>query len=73
MISIVQALWKLFWFMPDVVFSKGGPGSIPVILAARFYKIPIVIHESDSIPSVTGRFTARFAKVIAIPFQILPG
>lgn len=68
LISVFQALWKLFWFMPDVVFSKGGPGSVPVVLAARFYKIPIVIHESDSIPSMTGKFTGRFAKVIATSF-----
>src|SRR3989344_9030994 len=27
----LQAFWKLFWFMPDVVFSKGGPGSLAVI------------------------------------------
>ena len=68
-ISMVQAIWKLYFFMPDVVFSKGGPGSIPVVLAARFYRTPVVIHESDSIPSVTGRFTGRFAKVIATSFE----
>ena len=69
LISLFQAFWKLFWFMPDVVFSKGGPGSIPVVLAARFYRFPVVIHESDSVPSVTGKFTARFAKVIATSFE----
>lgn len=68
-ISLIQALWHLFWFMPDVVFSKGGSGSIAVVLAARFYRIPVVIHETDSVPSLTGRVTSRFAKVIAVSFE----
>ena len=72
-LSFIQAFFKLYFFMPDVVFSKGGPGSAPVVLAARFYRIPVVIHESDSIPSVTGKFTARFAKVIAISFESARG
>ena len=69
LVSIFQALWRLYWFMPDVVFSKGGSGSISVVLAARFYRIPVVIHETDSIPSLTGRITSRFAKVIAVSFK----
>jgi len=68
-ISLCQALFHLLLFMPGVVFSKGGPGSIPVVLAAKFYRIPIVIHESDSVPSVTGMITSKFAKVIATSFE----
>jgi len=69
LLSLLQALWGLFWFMPDVVFSKGGPGSISIVLAARFYRIPIVIHESDSTPSLTGKITGHHAKVIAVSFE----
>ena len=72
-ISIFQCLWKLYWFMPDVVFSKGGPGSIAIVLIARFYRIPVVIHETDSVPSLTSRITGRFAKVIAISFESTAG
>ena len=72
-ISIIQSLWILYWFMPDVVFSKGGSGSIAVVLVARFYKIPVVIHETDSVPSLTSRVTGRFAKVIAISFESTGG
>ena len=32
---------------PDVLFSKGGFVSVPVVLAARHFKIPAIIHESD--------------------------
>ncbi len=68
-IGFLQALWKVFWFMPDVVFSKGGPGALAVVLAARFYRIPIIVHESDSIPGLTNLFTARFAKIITVAFS----
>ena len=68
-LAIIQLLWKIFWFMPDVVFSKGGPGALPVVLVARFYRIPILIHESDTIPGLTNRISAKFARRIAISFS----
>ncbi len=63
-----EALFKLLVFMPDVLFSKGGPGALAVILAARFYRIPVIIHESDSVPGLTGVVSARFAQKIAVAF-----
>src|SRR6056297_3973771 len=59
--SIFQALVKMYFIMPDVVFSKGGPGSFPVVLAAKFYFIPVVIHESDAVPSLNSRLSSKFA------------
>lgn len=68
-LSIFQALWEMFWLMPDAIFSKGGPGALAVILAGWFYQIPIVIHESDSIPGLTNAISSRFAKKIAVSFE----
>ncbi|MCL5016183.1 MAG: UDP-N-acetylglucosamine--N-acetylmuramyl-(pentapeptide) pyrophosphoryl-undecaprenol N-acetylglucosamine transferase [Patescibacteria group bacterium] len=67
-LGFVQALGRISTFAPDVVFSKGGPGALPVVLAASFLKIPIVIHESDSIPGLTSAITARFAEKVAVSF-----
>ncbi|MFH1694366.1 MAG: UDP-N-acetylglucosamine--N-acetylmuramyl-(pentapeptide) pyrophosphoryl-undecaprenol N-acetylglucosamine transferase [Patescibacteria group bacterium] len=67
--SIMQALWKIYWFMPNVVFSKGGVGSLPVVLVARFYRIPVVVHESDAIPGLNNRISAKFADTIAVSFS----
>jgi len=67
--GILQALFKLYFLMPSVVFSKGGPGALPVVLAARFYFIPVIIHESDAIPGLTNRLSAKFAKRIAIAWK----
>lgn len=48
--GIISATWKLFWLYPDVVFGKGGYASFPALWAARILRIPIFLHESDSIP-----------------------
>ena len=67
--GVLQALWKIYWFMPDVLFSKGGPGALPVVLAAKFYRIPIIIHESDVVPGMTNIVSARFADIITVAFS----
>ena len=66
--GIFQSLWKIFWIMPNVTFSKGGPGSLAVILVCKFYKIPIIIHESDSIPGLTNLISAKYASKIELAF-----
>ena len=48
--GIMLATWKMFWLYPDVVFGKGGYASFPAVCAARILRIPIFLHESDSIP-----------------------
>lgn len=68
-ISLIQALCKLYFLMPDVVFSKGGPGALPVVLAAKFYLIPIVIHESDTVPGLTNKISGKLAKKIEVSFE----
>ncbi|TSC51829.1 MAG: UDP-N-acetylglucosamine--N-acetylmuramyl-(pentapeptide) pyrophosphoryl-undecaprenol N-acetylglucosamine transferase [Parcubacteria group bacterium LiPW_41] len=68
-ISIFQALFSLLLVMPDVLFSKGGPGSIPVVIAAWFYRIPIVIHESDAVPGLSNKISSKFADKICVAFS----
>lgn len=64
--SVIQALFVMYSVMPDIVFSKGGAGALAVVLAAWFYKIPVVIHESDAVPSLTSILSARFASGVAV-------
>jgi UDP-N-acetylglucosamine--N-acetylmuramyl-(pentapeptide) pyrophosphoryl-undecaprenol N-acetylglucosamine transferase len=63
-----SALWKLFTIYPDVIFSKGGYASFPILLSARLLFIPVVIHESDSVPGRVNAWSAHFAKYIAISY-----
>jgi len=67
-IGFIQSLWHLFWVLPDVVFSKGGYGSFPVVIASWLYRIPVVIHESDSVPGMANKLLSRLAKKIIISF-----
>jgi UDP-N-acetylglucosamine--N-acetylmuramyl-(pentapeptide) pyrophosphoryl-undecaprenol N-acetylglucosamine transferase len=67
--SLLQAIFYVWLFMPDIIFSKGGPGSLPVVLVSWLYQIPIIIHESDSIPGSTNKLSSPFARKIAISFK----
>jgi len=60
------AFWKLYIIYPDVIMSKGGYTSVPIVFAAWLLKIPIVIHESDAVPGKANKFAARFAKYIGV-------
>lgn len=53
---------------PDVVFSKGGFVSVPVVLAASSKKIPCVIHESDMTPGLANKICLPKATKICCNF-----
>jgi len=67
-IGFIQSLFIMFSYMPNVVFSKGGFGSVPVVLVAWLYRIPIMVHESDTVPGLSIRLAAKFSRRIAISF-----
>ena len=68
--GFLQSLWYLYLWMPDVIFSKGGYGSIPVVLVGWLYRIPILIHESDTVPGLANRLTAKFSQRIGLSFAL---
>ncbi len=53
---------------PDVVFSKGGFVSVPVVLAAKKKHIPAIIHESDITPGLANKIAIRGAKKVCCNF-----
>lgn len=63
--GLVQSCVKLLLWRPDIVFTKGGFVCLPVGLAAKFLKIPLVIHDSDAHPGLTNRVLAKWADAIA--------
>ncbi len=67
--GIIRSIFQIFLIYPDVIFSKGGYGSVPTLFAARLFGIPVVIHESDLIPGRATLFAASFAKKIAISYE----
>ena len=53
---------------PDIVFSKGGFVSVPVVMAAHRAHIPVICHESDMTPGLANKLTAPFATRICCNF-----
>ena len=51
-------LWKE---KPTAIFSKGGYVSLPIAIAGWIIRIPIYLHESDSIPGLANKIVGRFA------------
>lgn len=53
---------------PDIVFSKGGFVSVPVILAAKFCHVPSIIHESDLTPGLANKLAIPNAAKVCCNF-----
>lgn len=67
-IGFLQSFFNLIKIKPDLVFSKGGSGSISVTLAAKMLNIPVFLHESDSVPGLSNQQTSKWARKIFISF-----
>ncbi|MEI6040312.1 MAG: UDP-N-acetylglucosamine--N-acetylmuramyl-(pentapeptide) pyrophosphoryl-undecaprenol N-acetylglucosamine transferase [Candidatus Berkelbacteria bacterium] len=68
LIGLVQAFFIVISYQPDVVFSKGGYVSFPVLFWAKILKIPVVAHESDSVLGRATLWAAKFARKICLGF-----
>ena len=53
---------------PDVLFSKGGFVSVPVVYGAWLNRVPAVLHESDITPGLANRITAPLARTVCTTF-----
>jgi UDP-N-acetylglucosamine--N-acetylmuramyl-(pentapeptide) pyrophosphoryl-undecaprenol N-acetylglucosamine transferase len=65
-LSSIGKAWRILSRVkPDVVFSKGGFVAVPVGIAAKVRRIPIVTHDSDTIPGLANKIIGRWAIVRA--------
>jgi undecaprenyldiphospho-muramoylpentapeptide beta-N-acetylglucosaminyltransferase len=53
---------------PAVLVALGGYASVPGVLAAVVWRVPIVLTEQNAVPSVANRLASRFARACAAPF-----
>ncbi len=67
--SIKSAKKILKQLKPDVIFSKGGYVSIPVAIAGKKLKIPVVSHESDLSMGLANKVIYHYAKVMCVAFD----
>ncbi len=68
--GVIKAHRILRDFEADVVFVKGGFVGLPVGIAAKRLRLPLVIHESDMTLGMTNQFLAKFAARIAVGFPV---
>jgi len=54
---------------PDVFLGMGGYVSVPVGLAARWARVPLVLHEQNVQAGLANRFLSRWAKTVAVSFE----
>ena len=55
LLGFLQSLWLMLTRRPDVLFSKGGFVSAPVVWAAWLFRIPVILHESDYSPGLANK------------------
>jgi UDP-N-acetylglucosamine--N-acetylmuramyl-(pentapeptide) pyrophosphoryl-undecaprenol N-acetylglucosamine transferase len=67
-IGIFQTFFYLFFINPDLIFSKGGYGSLPAVISGWVLGIPIFLHESDVVPGLVNRFLGKLATEIFVSF-----
>ncbi len=68
-IGVIQSFFIIKKFQPEVIFSKGGFVSVPPVIAGKFLRIPIIVHESDIIPGLANRIAFKFADKILLGFE----
>ena len=66
--GFAQAIGLMNKLKPDIVFSKGGFVSVPVVLAAKACGIPAIIHESDITPGLANKIAIKGAKKVCCNF-----
>ncbi len=62
--AVWEAIRLLKRFRAEVVFAVGGYVTGPVIVAARMLRIPVCIHEQNSVPGLTNRLAGKLANII---------
>lgn len=67
--GIRQAKKIIRTIRPDVIFSKGGYVSVPVVIGGHFNRVPSITHESDLTPGLANKISFRFVKKVMASFE----
>ncbi len=68
-VGMVQGLYVVLRYRPDVIYGTGGYASFPVGFWGAVFRVPVVIHELNVKPGLTNRLLAPIVAAIAISFQ----
>ncbi|HRR34472.1 MAG TPA: UDP-N-acetylglucosamine--N-acetylmuramyl-(pentapeptide) pyrophosphoryl-undecaprenol N-acetylglucosamine transferase [Kiritimatiellia bacterium] len=71
--SVVRAFWNcrdgIKRFRPDAMLAMGSYSSLTPVLAARLYRVPVVLHEANAVPGKAVEFLSRYAEMTAVSFE----
>lgn len=71
--KVIGAFFKSLYLLrrerPDVLVVAGGFVGVPLVWAAAFFRIPVLIHQQDIRPGLANRLMAPFARVITVTFE----
>ncbi|WP_206184323.1 undecaprenyldiphospho-muramoylpentapeptide beta-N-acetylglucosaminyltransferase [Sporolactobacillus sp. Y61] len=67
--GVMQAYFIIRKIRPDIIFSKGGFVSVPVVIGGWMNRVPVYIHESDITPGLANRIAMRFATKLFVTFE----
>ena len=62
-VAYIKAIYLLISFKPDAIFSTGGYTSLPIGLAAPLLRIPLFIHEQNSVAGLSNRILNKFSRI----------
>ena len=68
--SILRCRRQMKKAKPDALLAMGSYSSLPPVLAARWRKVPVYLHEANTVPGKAVDFLSRFAKTVAISFDM---
>ncbi|MEX2587277.1 MAG: undecaprenyldiphospho-muramoylpentapeptide beta-N-acetylglucosaminyltransferase [Actinomycetota bacterium] len=68
-VATLRCAWVLARFRPDAVLGTGGYASLPAVLAAKALRIPLALHEQNSVPGLANRVAFRFAARVGVSFS----
>ncbi|PWA09016.1 undecaprenyldiphospho-muramoylpentapeptide beta-N-acetylglucosaminyltransferase [Pueribacillus theae] len=67
--GIADAYFIIRKLKPEVIFSKGGFVSVPVVIAGKLNNVPVLIHESDYTPGLANKIAGKFATKMFVTFK----
>jgi len=71
--KIPKGFWQSYKHLqqikPDIIVSFGGYLAVPVVIAGRLLRIPVVSHEQTLVPGLANQIISKFANVLALSFE----
>lgn len=68
--SLLRCLREMKRFAPDALLAMGSYASLPPVLAAARRRVPVVLHEANTVPGRAVDWLARYASTVAVSFAV---